>query len=406
MTQDKNKGITNIEYNYLNLPTKVEFGADHQNRIEWTYTVSGAKLEKRVYTNGTLTLTQDYVSGFAYKNGSLDFFSTEAGRVKMRSGGALQFQYMISDHLGNTRVTFSDADNNGVAEVLEESHYYAFGMRIEGIGTMTVLDNKYLYNGKELTDDLGLNWYEYGFRMYDPQIGRWHQVDPMDQYHSPYCYADNNPTNFVDLNGTWGEDPKLLPTGKVTWDTKGPTYEFDWFETPSKSGNWFSNILSSLFSGDHIRAAMQRSPWENEQIHKAYFKFAEGAADFVTFGLPSAAKTFLNWESSSGYDKLSAGLTVSVPVLGKAAGSLSAVKYIENPWNYFQSIKGGSSTANSAAYWWWKNGIGGALHSYRVGTIERFNQSIPAIQAGAGWLGVGSLGKSVLDLGYQAGVGR
>lgn len=83
-------------------------------------------------------------------------------------------------------------------------------MRIEGLGT--VGDNKYLYNGKELTDEYGLGWYEYGLRMYDPQIGRWHAVDPIDEFFSPYCYVGNNPINLIDPDGS-GSDKATVTTG-------------------------------------------------------------------------------------------------------------------------------------------------------------------------------------------------
>ena len=68
----------------------------------------------------------------------------------------------------------------------------------------TAPENKYLYNGKELDENLGLNWYHYGFRMYDAAIGRFPCVDPIaDQFPhvSPYNYAENEPIANIDLHG-------------------------------------------------------------------------------------------------------------------------------------------------------------------------------------------------------------
>ena len=60
------------------------------------------------------------------------------------------------------------------------------------------------YNGKELDRMHGLDWYDYGARMYDPVIGRWTTVDPLaEKYYdvSPYVYCHNNPINRYDPNG-------------------------------------------------------------------------------------------------------------------------------------------------------------------------------------------------------------
>lgn len=96
--------------------------------------------------------------------------------------------------------------------IIEENHYYAYGLRIEGISSRKLGDpgyeghlmNNNLFNDKELWDDLDLNWYDYGFRNYDPQIGRFTQLDPMaDEYSmmTPYQYAGCDPIANIDIDG-------------------------------------------------------------------------------------------------------------------------------------------------------------------------------------------------------------
>jgi RHS repeat-associated protein len=66
-------------------------------------------------------------------------------------------------------------------KVLQEDHYYPFGLNISALSSTAPLSkpNKFKYNGKEEQTEFDLDWYDYGARMYDAQIGRWNHVDPL-----------------------------------------------------------------------------------------------------------------------------------------------------------------------------------------------------------------------------------
>ena len=80
LTEDNNKGIDLIEYNHLNLPTKVVF--DGGEYIDYTYTASGTRLRAQYFTStGQSLIDTEYIGGFVYVNDALQFFSHEEGRI-------------------------------------------------------------------------------------------------------------------------------------------------------------------------------------------------------------------------------------------------------------------------------------------------------------------------------------
>ncbi len=208
MTVDKNKNITSIVYNHLNLPTKIIFPTGN---IVYFYTASGQRVQKVVTENTTVTTT-DYLEGYQYKNTVLQFFPTAEGYVKNTPvSGTNTYSYVFNytDHLGNNRLSYTKDATTGSLKILEENNYYPFGLKHNSYNVDNFQqDYKYKYNGKELQDEnIGgnqLNMYDYGARNYDPALGRWMNVDPLaetSRRFSPYTYALNNPVLFIDPDG-------------------------------------------------------------------------------------------------------------------------------------------------------------------------------------------------------------
>jgi RHS repeat-associated protein len=93
--------------------------------------------------------------------------------------------------------------------VVQADDYYPFGLTSNSYQQENSVTNDFLYNRKERQEELGLGWLDYGARMYMPEIGRWHVIDPLTDFFqewSPYTYAYNNPIRFTDPFGMANED--------------------------------------------------------------------------------------------------------------------------------------------------------------------------------------------------------
>lgn len=201
-------------YNYLNLPATAVRTTDEPVNLSYTYDATGNKLVKN--SNGTV---RNYVDGIEYKpdGTTIDIIHTEEG-IARNSGGIYSYEYNLGDHLGNVRATFYKNPNTNLLEVLQRDDYYAFGLRKVASGGT----NKYLYNGKELQEELGQ--YDYGARFYDPVVARFSTIDPMSEASrrfSSYAYAVNNPIRFIDVDGMYAASPIYADGPYVGTDDQG-----------------------------------------------------------------------------------------------------------------------------------------------------------------------------------------
>jgi len=228
LTSDQNKGIDAIYYNHLNLPTKIIFGNGY--RISYLYNAIGQKVSKKVEADAITTT--DYLSGFQYTNAKLNFFPHAEGYVNViEFKGRLNYNYVFNytDHLGNIRLSYATDPTTAALKVIEENHYYPFGLKHTNynsdkltyikreenlkIGQLIIApiliddvrgEYNYKFQNKEWQDELGLNVYDFEARNYDPAIVRTLTQDPhAEKYYnwSPYSFIYNNPLLFIDPDG-------------------------------------------------------------------------------------------------------------------------------------------------------------------------------------------------------------
>ena len=193
LIKDLNKNIIDIQYNFLNLPCRVEF--ENGNSISYLYDANGTKL-RTTHVIGNDTTVTDYCGNVIYENGAPKTLLVEGGYVSLDDN---KYHYFIQDHQGNNRVV---VDEDGKVE--EVNDYYPFGgLMASSVGSV----QPYKYNGKELDRKGGLDWYDYGARQYDAALGRWHSVDPLaEKFYpfSPYNYCFDNPVKYIDPDGKQG----------------------------------------------------------------------------------------------------------------------------------------------------------------------------------------------------------
>ena len=211
LTKDLNKGITDIQYNLLNLPSEINISTPFTvGCTKYLYAANGMKLRvshnndpgllniplmgtdqyyRSNLSDGSVT---DFVGNLVYEDNTLKRILIDGGYIENST-----YYFFLTDHLGSIRVV---ADASG--SVVQRNHFYPFGL--------SFADNEnpetqpYKFNGKELDLFHGLNWYDYLARGMDTAAGRFTAIDPLCEKYfalSPYVFCANNPVNYIDPDG-------------------------------------------------------------------------------------------------------------------------------------------------------------------------------------------------------------
>ncbi len=256
----------------MNLPVHIQFSS--KGSIYYVYDAAGTKWSKHVADSSKQVKTE-YIGGFQYKAGKLLFFSTAEGYIKAvyeetgNAPAAYRYVYTYKDHLGNNRLSYTLNPATNKVEVLEENHYYPFGLthpynstkrelKFDTAGNLQImqvtekeLGFKYYYQEQERQDELNLNWDSFKYRNYDYAIGRFMSIDPLAEdypYMSTYQFAGNKPTwsreiegleSAVDLKMRLREAaynaPKLNMSAPEYFQQTAPSFDFRTEYRPQKN---------------------------------------------------------------------------------------------------------------------------------------------------------------------------
>uniref|UniRef100_A0A0P6IV74 Putative sgs n=1 Tax=Aedes aegypti TaxID=7159 RepID=A0A0P6IV74_AEDAE len=278
-----------------------------------------------------------------------------------------EFYSVFTDHEGSTRLVIKDG------EVKAAYDYLPFGIIFRK--SERDLDGalSYLYTGQEWDEETGL--YNYHTRLYDPEIGRFYQIDPKNQYASPYIYAGNSPIGLVDPDGQFFMTLIAIALAIVgaylgaaaangSWD---PT-EWNW-----KSGNTWLALITGALAGATLPSSAVAT--------FAYFT--------TTLGLSVSTSLSIMVGSGIGFSYFSMAAAnndwnpdhwdMKSPATWNAffAGISTSVNVMTNPHNLASSYSAITSTVGKGLF------IGGKLilttgFAYILGVIQQNGEFDPS----------------------------
>ncbi|MEB4759084.1 DUF6443 domain-containing protein [Chryseobacterium indologenes] len=328
MTSHFDKGILQIDYNYLNLPNYIMFNKEYESHdfkyyvnTKYLYNANGTKLRKiHTYGSGRTNLetvdTTDYLDGFQYSDNILSFVPTSEGYYDFVQN---KYIYNYTDQVGNIRLAYYK-DASGNLKIDRATHYYPFGLEFgDYLGTSNSISPNYKYSSQGQEKQTETGWSSYKWRNYDSAMARFFNLDPLaETYHtwSPFVFSGNR---VVDARELEGLEPKKVNEVSLPSDP----IEFAEF-----IGGGINSIRAA-FSNSVVRTANVVS---NDRFNNKYEVDNDGGLTLLT-GVPkeSFKEKVVNGTMDLGTLGLAAlgGVEGALTVQGGKAPAIKAIEEVK-----------------------------------------------------------------------------
>jgi RHS repeat-associated protein len=224
-------------------------------------------------------------------------------------------QYEMKDHLGNVRALVSDVKlstltanvpGNYEPDLKMIANYYAFGMDQPGRQWTSSGKYRYGFNGKEKDDngEWGQTSYDYGFRIYNPALGRFLSIDPLTKeypWYTPYQFAGNTPIQAIDLDGL---EKVVVTKYDFLLGIQPKLKKSEWYQIEDKT-DWES--FSS--AAEHNTGSNNPGAYQSiEDRHNWYVWASKNVEDNYWF---SAAANVTSWSMVGGAEIPGSGIFMS-----------------------------------------------------------------------------------------------